>query len=111
MGGGRRLVLLLGLAFALGLPGCGGGSDGTTQGSSEERLYPSVRGPAREFLFRDGDNAVPTFGREALKSEREQASRVIEAWMRARAATNWKQDCSYFSHQYVKALVAEDATK
>jgi hypothetical protein len=70
-----------------------------------------VKGPAREFLVIDGDNAVPTFGREATQAEREQASRVIEAWMHARAVTDWEKDCSYFSRQYVRALVAEDATK
>lgn len=111
MGGSRGLVLLLGFGYLLGLIGCGGGSDGGTQAASEERLYPSLTGPAREFLVRNGDNAAPTFGREATKAERDQASQVIEAWMRARAATDWKKDCSYFSRQYVRALVAEDATK
>jgi len=110
MGGGRGSVLLLGLGVLLGLIGCGGSGD-ETQAASEERLYPSVEGPAREFLVRNGDNAVPMFGREATKAERDQASRVIEPWMRARAATDWKKDCSYFSRRYVKALVAEDATK
>lgn len=111
MGSGQRFALLLGFSILLGLLGCGGGSDESAQTTSEERLYPSLEGPARGFLVRDGDNAVPIFGHEATKAEREQASRVIEAWMRARAATDWKRDCSYFSRQYVKALVAEDATQ
>jgi hypothetical protein len=110
MGGGRRVALLLGLGILLGMLGCGGGSDEGTQTTSE-RLYPLVEGPARGFLVRDGDNAVPTFGHEATNAEREQASRVIEAWMRARAATDWKKDCSYFSRLYIRTLVAEDATK
>lgn len=100
---------MLGLVL---LAGCGGsGSTGATEEEpQEERLFPWVKGPARGFISEGGDNAVPTFGQEAIESEREQASRVVAAWMRARAATNWAKDCSYFSRAYIKALVADDAT-
>lgn len=111
MGGGRKSILLAGLAVLLGLVGCGGDSESGTQAQTAERLYPSVTGPARQFLVRNGDNAVPAFGREATDAERAQASRVIEAWMRARAVTDWEKDCSYFSRRYVRELVAEDATQ
>ncbi len=89
--------------------GCG--SDSSSSGEErEEAFYPWVKGPGREFLVPGGDNAVQTFGREASKAEREQASRVIAEWMKARAAKNWKKDCSYLSRRYVHILVAEDAT-
>ena len=88
------------------LAGCG---EADTSGSTkEERLFPWVKGPAREFLS-GGDTAIPTFGQEATEAERAQASRMVHGWMRARAATDWAKDCSHFSRSYVKALVAEDA--
>ena len=89
--------------------GCGGGGSSSTDASARSRPYPWLKGPSREFLSPHGDNVVQTFGREATKLEREQASRVIEAWMRARAAQNWAKDCSYFSRAYVHNLVATDA--
>lgn len=66
-----------------------------------------MKGPTREFLVRGGDNAVQLYGREATKAEREQAERVIKGWMRARAVTDWKKDCSYFSHGFSKSLTAD----
>lgn len=108
------MLLLATLACGVGaMVGCGGGeATGDSQTSAQqERLYPWLKGPSREFLIRGGDNAVQTFGREASKAEREQASEVIQAWMKARAVQNWKKDCSYFARAYIHQLVAEDATK
>jgi hypothetical protein len=111
MGEIRKLLLLLVLLACGGAVGCGGdkatGEPATT--AKRERLYPWLEGPSREFLIRGGDNAVQTFGREATKAEREQASDVIQAWMKARAAQDWKRDCRYFSRVYVHELVATDA--
>jgi hypothetical protein len=97
----------------LGAWGCGGdGSTSTaTSASDQSRPYPWVTGPARGFLGPDGENATAAFGREASDAERAQAWRVIEAWMRARAAKAWAEDCSYFSRKYIQALVVEDAMK
>ncbi|MDQ2630723.1 MAG: hypothetical protein M3Y75_07085 [Actinomycetota bacterium] len=105
----RWLVLL---ALALGAIGCGeeastvAGSDETT---GEERLFPHIKGPSREFLVPGGDNLVQTFGEEASAAEREEASKVIHAWMKARVAEDWVTDCRYLSRKYKKALVWEDA--
>jgi hypothetical protein len=111
-----RTLLLLVVALACGagvMTGCGGGeaTGEPPTSAKQERLYPWLKGPTREFLIRDGDNAVQTFGREASKAEREQASEVIQPWMKARAAQDWKKDCSYFARSYVHQLVATDATK
>lgn len=113
MGGLGKFSLLL-ILLACGTPaatGCGGGeATGESQTSAkQERLYPWLKGPSREFLIRGGDNAVQTFGQEATKSERKQASQVIHAWMKARAAEDWAKDCSYFSRKYIHNLITTDA--
>src|SRR3954454_17879542 len=113
MGKIERSVVLLALLVGAGAlaAGCGGG-EATGQAepvAKQERLYPWLKGPSREFLIRGGDNAVQTFGREATKAEREQASYIIHAWMRARAAQDWARDCSYFSKQQIHQLITTDA--
>lgn len=102
MGGGRILRSACALVLLLvALSGCGGGSDNTTEAAkTESHLYPWIKGPTRQFLEPGGDNVVQTFGREGTRAEREQASETIEAWMRARAAQDWKKDCSYFGQGY-----------
>jgi hypothetical protein len=112
MGGMVKLMMgpVLALVVAAAL-GCGSDSSGTAATTAVSRPYPWLKGPSREFLIRDGDNAVQTFGREASKAEREEASRLISAWMKARAAQDWKKDCSYFSKSYVHSLVDQDARR
>jgi hypothetical protein len=92
----RRATTLLVLA-ALVLAGCGGGDSNSASETTEEVLFPLVKGPSREFLVEGEDNAVQTFGREATQGEREEASRVIEAWMRAREKRDWAEGCRYLS--------------
>jgi hypothetical protein len=113
MGGVMKLGVGMALVAAIMLvAGCGSGEPSSVAETSAKQkpLYPWIKGPTRQFLIRNGDNAVQTFGREATKAEREQTSRMIEAWMKARAAQNWKRDCSYFSQTFVHQLVAKDAT-
>jgi hypothetical protein len=113
MGGALKLLsgpLLVSLALVVA--GCGSGGDHAGSAHGEEMTvdwssYPP--GPTREFIVPYGDNTVQEYGREAPKAEREQASRMNSAWMRARAAQDWKRDCSYFSRGYRHSLVATDA--
>jgi hypothetical protein len=105
MGGklvGGLMLLLLAAVFA----GCGGdfGTGGETE-TKPARMYPRVHGASREFLLPDGDNAVQFFGKEAPPAEREDASLVIHAWMRARVAEDWKADCEYLSAVYSRTLI------
>jgi hypothetical protein len=99
------------LALAVVAVGCG--SDSSTAGSEEtagdekEVLYPRIKGPAREFIIPGGDNQVQFFGPEATPAEREKASKVIHAWMKARVAEDWRLDCKYLSRYYIKILVAD----
>jgi hypothetical protein len=113
MGEIRKLWLLLALLVSCAMLAAGcGGEEATGEEEAEarqERLYPWLKGPSREFLIRGGDNAVQTSGREGTPAEREQASGVIQAWMKARAAQDWAKDCSYLSRQYIHTLVATDA--
>jgi hypothetical protein len=107
LAGGLILVTLL-----LAAVGCGSDS-GTGGGETEakaERMYPRVHGPSREFLIPGGDNLVQFFGQEASAAERERASRAIYAWMRARVAKEWAEDCKYLSQVYTRSLV-NDARK
>jgi hypothetical protein len=90
--------------------GCGGGTSSTVgETTGPAREYAWLKGPSRQFLVPGGDNVVQTFGEEATKKERERASRTITVWMEARAAQNWKKDCSYLSAAYKHSLVATDA--
>jgi hypothetical protein len=96
------VVLLAMAVFAIG---CGSDSSTGETTGKEEVFFPRVKGPSREFLIEGGDNIVQSFGPEATVAEREQASRVIHPWMRARAAEDWAQDCKYLSRVYVRRLV------
>lgn len=99
------------------MTGCGGGSDSADAPSTSDEggtvsdpLAGYPKGPTREFIVPGGDNLVQTFGREATVAEREQASRVIKAWLRARAAEDWQADCSYLARASARELAEEAAS-
>jgi hypothetical protein len=88
--------------------GCGGDSGTTDETETKPvRFAPRVHGPSREFLIPGGDNVIQLFGREAAPAEREEASRVIHRWMRARVAEDWREDCKYLAPVYAKGLIAD----
>jgi hypothetical protein len=89
------------LALVALAPGCG--SDAETE-DQPQRLYPRLHGPSREFLLPGGDNVVQFFGQEAPAAEREEVSKVIHAWMRARVAKDWAMDCKYLSDIYSRRI-------
>jgi hypothetical protein len=107
MGKAGTLVAGLMVALVVLTAGCGSGSSTDESASEPDRIYPWVHGTTREFLIDGGDNAVQTFGSEASDAEREEASRVIQVWMRARVAEDWKTDCQYLSALYVQLLVKD----
>jgi len=103
LAGGLLLIALVILAI-----GCGDDSStGTDTESKPRRLYPRVHGPSREFLIPGGDNIVQFFGQETSPAEREAASRVVHAWMKARVAKDWAEDCKYLSHIYARTLMSD----
>jgi hypothetical protein len=107
----RLKILLLLMLFSLvtgTVFGCGSGNSDTVETSSSDVYYP--KGPTREFFVVGGDNAVQLFGHEATGGERAQGSKVIERWMRARAAKDHATECVYLARSFVSEFVVE-ATK
>lgn len=115
MGKGQRAIwTLVVLGLLGGMIGCGGDtgtSADVAETVSEKREYPWVTGAAREFLVPGGDNLIQSFGEEGSAAEREEASKVIHAWMKARVAEDWVADCRHLSRKYIKALVWGDANQ
>jgi len=90
--------------------GCGSDSGTDTDPGStlaEQRIYPDVTGPTRQFLVDGGDNIVQLAGTEGTEAERKEVARLIALWMRARAAEDWKADCRYLARSYRKTLVVD----
>src|SRR4051794_37943811 len=103
MGSIQKLAFATVLILAIGpFSACGSGVDGSsrTEGASgDDRTSVG----ARSFA----SHGVTLYGHEGKPSERRQASRVVEAWMRARATANWAKDCGYFSKQFRRTIVAD----
>jgi hypothetical protein len=100
----RRSAALVLFALMVVIPSACGG-DSTATSSSDRSHYPP--GPTREFVIPGGDNVVQVFGREGSRAERDEASKVIAAWMRARVARDWAKDCAHLSRAYIKNIVAD----
>ena len=94
-------------ALVVGVTGCGGSNSSAETASAKKRPYPWVKGPSRQFLVPGGDNVVPTSGEEGTPRERAEATAVVAAWLRARAAEDGKRQCSYLSRAYIKNLIAD----
>jgi hypothetical protein len=103
------VVTLALLALVVLAIGCGedSGSESDETEAKTQRLYPRVHGPSREFLIPGGDNIVQFFGQEAPPAEREDASKVVHAWMQARVAKDWAEDCKFLTRAYAKNLAAD----
>lgn len=104
MGGSRKLALSLLLIVMAALSGCGSGADDGTQAKDTPSAAGSREEGARSFL---GPGETVLYGHEAVPAERRQASRVVEAWMRARSTANWTRDCKFFSRQFRQGLVVD----
>lgn len=101
MGAPWRSIALSVVLAATGA-GCAGG------GSADRVLSGQPPpGPTHEFVIPGGDNTVQYFGREGSVAEREEASAVVAAWMRARAAKDWRKDCRFISQAYKDNLVTD----
>jgi len=72
----------------------GSGSSGGDSGSSGGGSSGSG---SKEFTVPGGDNSVQEFGAEASTAERQAASRVLETYMKARAAEDAQTTCASLS--------------
>jgi len=94
------------LAMAI-TSGCAG-SDSTAADRTTNRQEPTqTSGPSREFVIPGGDNTIQYFGREGTPAEREEASKVVVAWDKARADRNWPTDCQLLSQSYIDTVVTD----
>lgn len=112
------LALLLTFALALFLAACGGGGSSSTGASSSTAASDSstpttappaflghseasakiaaerrAAGRAAAFVAPKSDNSVPTFGTEAVSSQRGQAEVALKAYLQARAREDWASAC------------------
>lgn len=106
---GTRLLgpLLLAALLAL-LGGCGSGNGGTTAagagGHPQARDASGGKGGSAGFIVPGGDNSVQEFGREASPGEREAASRILQGYLRARAASDFGAQCAALARSAVEPL-------
>jgi hypothetical protein len=110
MGGDLRIAVVIALLSLVAIVGCGGDSStdaGSDSTLAEQRIYPNVTGPTREFLVDGGDNIVQLAGTEGTEAERREVARLIALWMRARAAEAWKADCKYLARSFRRTLVVD----
>ena len=108
--GARKLQAALGvLSLAvLVLAGCGSSSSDEDSTTSVKDSLPE--GPTRQFYVPGEDNSVQLFGHEAAPSVRETASRVVQAWLRARATHDWDEDCRHLSWETVNYAITSATT-
>src|SRR3954451_17224327 len=95
----RRTTSSLLVLAVLAAIGCGGSSGG--EGSDPAMEVTSPKEPTRQFYVPGEDNSVQLFGNEATPAVRNRVSGVMQAWMRARAAVNWKEDCRHLTRETV----------
>lgn len=121
------LASLVAALFALGLVACGGDGDSTApatattqetsgselpEGGSEagegssgaEAGGDGAEEASAEFRTPGGDNSIQNYGEEADEAELEAATEVLEAFLTARAASDWAGQCQYLGAVAVKPL-------
>jgi hypothetical protein len=100
-------LLSLALIAAM-MSGCG---DSTGAGSAtNQQGSDSASKPTREFVIPGGDNTIQYYGREGSRTEREEASKVVVAWDKARANRDWPMDCRLLSRSYIDTVVTDAKT-
>lgn len=85
--------------------GCGGGSSTGEAETAEDPFAEYPEGPTRQFIDPGGDNVVQEYGREATPAERAQVSKMVEAWLRARAKGDWGEVCKYTHEKEVAYIL------
>ncbi|HSS33911.1 MAG TPA: hypothetical protein VLL27_11580 [Solirubrobacterales bacterium] len=95
---GLAVIALL-VSFGI-LAGCGSDSSNSSSNTSERTTEPAgTTAPSAEFVGKTGNNTPGSFGKVATESEREAASKVLEANLIARAAGDWPAQCASLTAQ------------
>jgi hypothetical protein len=116
---GRSIYLLVALALAACLTGCGGGSGSTGSttaapaplttkpqpgGAAQTKAERRAAGRAAAFVAPESDNSIPTFGKEAGASERAGAEALLKRYLRAREREDWAGACRALSRSTREGL-------
>ena len=96
----RYAFALLAALVSLGLAACGSSSSSSPAASdtAATRSAPppaqaKKAGRAAPFVESRGDNSIPTYGAEAVTSQRSQAETALRAYLSARAGGDWAAAC------------------
>jgi hypothetical protein len=101
---GQTFPLLLLVALALALVGCGSSGGGAATGATKASSTGSST-VARDFLVPgEGPEQLAAAGEEAPASEREIVSRVVEENSRARAGKNYSKQCATLARETITRL-------
>lgn len=111
----HRLILPLAvLLLALGLAACGSNSsssESTTGGTTAAKVPPRPQegsgGGIAQFESKGGDNSIQQYGSEASGSEFAEASKVLHAYLDARAAGDWGAACEQLASRMTEELVRQ----
>jgi len=96
-------VLLLAAAGAAALAGCGSSSSANT---SEAAAAGSAK-PSVEFTAKGGNDHPASFGVVASEEEREAASKVLEASLKAREGGDWAAQCATLTAAKIEQIHAD----
>jgi hypothetical protein len=101
------LALLLATApGACGGDGSGDSTAGSTTTATTAKKPEEPDAGSASFLVPGGDNSVQNYGEEAGAAEREAASDVVVAFLRAREKGDWKGVCAHIYTDTLKPLEA-----
>jgi hypothetical protein len=112
MAGKGTAIALLAAALLTLLSGCASSGSGNGEstargasGGSQAQGKPAGGGTGSAgFMVPGGDNSVQEFGREASAGERAAASRVLQSYLRARAARDFGAQCAALAPSTVEPL-------
>lgn len=106
------LGLIAALLIAAVAAGCGSGSSSSSESSSatDSTTAANQRKGSTQFLKPGVENKIATFGREASAAEREEASKVLEENLQARASGDWEGQCASLVAATVKQVEGEATT-
>jgi hypothetical protein len=102
MGGKRQIAVVIAttILLAIAAVGCGGAGSSASAGSTTSAGTSSGSGGDSKIQYpgkRPSGSEAVHFGREASVAEREEASRVVEEDLKARAAGDWAKQCAVLS--------------